>query len=529
MTLLDLPSELIIQILSNLTHKDLISCQLSNSTLYTVIKDSVLLQFRIALSTFKATDNPSCPLSIPERSKALKDSEEAWTSLREKFRRRITVNHEPSNIFNLTGGVFSLGNAARTALHYIKLPFSAEDEVEWQKVQLDPSEGTIINMGFCLHEHDLLAVVTTKSAQIPPITDYDINIVLLKFSTGKPHPAARQSTIHVLSSEWKEPETSIEIVGDHLVLILTYHNLMSNDRVFVYDWRNAVQKMSVSVTQCSYHTLTFLSENIFLVPNTLTNTLDIWDILSNPESPRPVCILQLPELVEGSSLTYITCRGEPKPIGCGSRLQSDRPFHQSSEDAIILFQICAANLVHRYAYKFFIHRKALLEICDQRRAKIEESRFRVEDVNSGLSKLVIEDTTTIAIPWSSWGPPVTRWFYVRSARWITNTAGQRGVLVHPTHRQYVVLDFNPENLRRAENKLRSSSLTINNRIHCCRSWETLQIDDVFQDPVLSKLPFVAYTLENAHAWDGALMDEERVLGLQVHDRCIRAIEIRHFG
>ena len=160
MTLLDLPNELIVQILTDLTHRDLIACQLSNRLLYTTIKDSVLLQFQIALSTFKSADNPSCPLSLSERLKALKNSEDAWSFLRTDFKRRIDVNFGVSGIYDLTAGVFLLGNAARTALHYIKLPSSIEDDVEWRMIKLNPGEGTIIDMGFCLYEHDLLVVVT---------------------------------------------------------------------------------------------------------------------------------------------------------------------------------------------------------------------------------------------------------------------------------------------------------------------------------------------------------------------------------
>ena len=163
--LLDLPNELIIKILSHLTHQDLIACQLSNSALYTTIKASVILQFQIALSRFKATDNLSCPLSVSERLQALKDSEDAWTFLRQDFKRRITVNFEVSGIYDLTDGVFLLGNASRTALHYTKLPSSIDDDVIWKKIQLNrgpiSGEGTIIDMGFCIQEHDLLAVVTT--------------------------------------------------------------------------------------------------------------------------------------------------------------------------------------------------------------------------------------------------------------------------------------------------------------------------------------------------------------------------------
>ena len=161
MTLLNLPNELLIQILAHLNHQDLIACQLSDKALHTTIKHSILLQFRIALSTFKATDNPSCHLSVSERLKALKDSENAWTYLHKDFKRRIAINFEVSGIYDLSGGVFLLGNATRTALHYIKLPSSIDDHVQWKNIELNHSEGMIIDMGFCIHEHDLLAVVTT--------------------------------------------------------------------------------------------------------------------------------------------------------------------------------------------------------------------------------------------------------------------------------------------------------------------------------------------------------------------------------
>ena len=98
---------------------------------------------------------------MSERFQALKASENAWTFLHKDFNKRIAVNFDASGIYDLSDGVFLLGNVSRTALHYIKLPSSIEDVVEWKKIQLDPCQGSIIDMGFCLHEHDLLAVVTT--------------------------------------------------------------------------------------------------------------------------------------------------------------------------------------------------------------------------------------------------------------------------------------------------------------------------------------------------------------------------------
>ena len=317
------------------------------------------------------------------------------------------------------------------------------------------------------------------------------------------------------------------------------------------------------------------------MPNGQTNALEIWDILSTSRSPRPDCILQLPELAEGNSLGYITCRGEPNPIGSGSKRQSDSPFYQSSDDAIILFHIyvqlgdpTAHQLLHggdwvfQYSYKLFVHRKALNAVYERWCAVVDQVRLEgsrmedsvlkdtvlkcsaleesgIEDENSELEMIVEDDDDDdswesvesetehdviiratnddpVPIPWVAWGPPITRWFPAdsNSTRWITTTAGQRGVVFRQSRFeigacQYVVLDFNRDNIRRAEKKLESSPSIHKDRIKCFRDWEGVQPEGVFKDTVIGELPFVIYISEESHVWEGALMDEERVLGLQV--------------
>jgi len=144
------------------------------------------------------------------------------------------------------------------------------------------------------------------------------------------------------------------------------------------------------------------------------------------------------------------------------------------------------------------------------------------------------DNNPIPIPWSSWGPPITRWLPAdnRNATrsWITTTAGQRGVLCisNPAAAcQYIVLDFNPESLRRAD----TLSLDANTRIQCFHHWEAIQIEglELFKEPVIGELPFVSCESENFYAWDGALIDEERVIGLEAHGGRISAIDVHYFG
>ena len=256
----------------------------------------------------------------------------------------------------------------------------------------------------------------------------------------------------------------------------------------------------------SYSGLIFLSESLIVIPNAQTNALEIWDIFSTHQTPRPACILQLPELSPGNSLFSITCRGEPNPIGGGTQFKSDKPFYQSAHEAIMLFNIYVqpGDGDMRHTYTLFIHRKALCEIYE--RQCVETNRDSFDSMRN-----------PIPIPWSSWGPPISRWFSAddsNATRWITTTAGQRGVFCgsHPAIAcQYIVLDFNSESLRRAE----TLSLDVKTRIQCFRHWEAIQAEGLFKEPVIGELPFVICASEGFYAWDGAMIDEERVLGLEV--------------
>lgn len=80
---------------------------------------------------------------------------------------------------------------------------------------------------------------------------FDIALHIKQFSTGQPHPGAKQPRISAFKSEYARPGIGIEIVGDNLVLILSYQrdrNATFPDRLFVFDWRSGVLKTVSSVS-----------------------------------------------------------------------------------------------------------------------------------------------------------------------------------------------------------------------------------------------------------------------------------------
>jgi hypothetical protein len=261
---LDLPPELVIRILCYLDLYDLSACQLTHSSLRAVIKDSILIEYHIATQLAGVEDNPLSKLSIQERLERLASQEDGWAHLDFDFTKKISVEHNPSGIYDLTGGIYLLGDQRRRALHYCTLPSKSSDQTRWSRIDV---EENIIDMGLAIYEHDLVAIVTMfvscqfqtifasltqfRTPQGETSSMHNIEILLLKFSTGEPHPQARLSRLFVEESRGYRPAIGIEIVGDNLALITSHYDnpFDPDDDLYVFDWKTGVLKLVSFITK----------------------------------------------------------------------------------------------------------------------------------------------------------------------------------------------------------------------------------------------------------------------------------------
>lgn len=190
LTLLSLPPELIGQILYFLSPEDIVTCSTVNSQLRVLIASSVGLQYTLALDAVRAEDNPLCIDSIASKLQALKNSENAWKFLDTKQRRKVRVTYLQSGVYDLSSGIYLLSDHGRRRLYTIDLNSltpntpqarrKADEEqqraasgnvkttpnnqqlkeeiIKWKKVE---SQKFIVDLGLCVYEHDLIALVTT--------------------------------------------------------------------------------------------------------------------------------------------------------------------------------------------------------------------------------------------------------------------------------------------------------------------------------------------------------------------------------
>jgi hypothetical protein len=205
-------------------------------------------------------------LSYQERLLVLQRREEAWANLDFHKNVQVTVPFESTGIYDFTGGALLLGTRLHSTSHgptigysYLTLPSltSTEDpKLEWRELTLGIR---ILDVGLAVHEHDLIAALTAcvsplslrlKQADVqrrkpgkngPIDRHHTLEIQLLSFSTGLPHPLAEQPIIFIasISLVLDQSNVLIEIVGDYLALLITFPLVQDAnvDKFFLVRWK----------------------------------------------------------------------------------------------------------------------------------------------------------------------------------------------------------------------------------------------------------------------------------------------------
>ncbi|KAI0937664.1 hypothetical protein AcV7_003637 [Taiwanofungus camphoratus] len=570
-SLLSLPPELIVRILACLTLSDLVSCRRACKCLNAIIKTTTLLQYLIETQVAGVEDNPASSLALVDRLRLLRARETAWHHLQSSRTTPIEVKHFPSSIYDLTGGVFLLGESLRwtfgawrstDSLRFVRLPAVADSadshsnvsrqDSPWSRIEL---KGNIMDVGLAVQEHDLIAVVTFT---YPPLDATEplaaVDLHLLKISTGAYHPAASQPVIHVsdLSIIPGQCGVSIEIVGDTLG-ILVYLRFLTNtpgSAIFhTYDWKSGKQKQFRNASARHYNSFTFLSPDAIVLPNLTENTLELCPLTgasphSDGTSPVPLataCSLALPQLTFGSTLLQMWCRSEPNPV-CETTRFTDRdqaPFRPDPADAIMIFNPFMQDWQHQlHSYSLIVHRSTLLKML-YNPPPVPSHLLPVHFMPTpvGMASEGDAEASSSKVPWKAWGPSVCRWFDAHDlvTRWITTTCGQRYVTItRRTPARIRVLDFNQLSIRRLMHEKRHVMVenhTSEPETPCTPHYvdpetqagvyfvlgaENLS-SEVFEEEVTSALPYMATTTFQVYEYESVLIDEERLIGLKLDE------------
>ena len=370
---------------------------------------------------------------------------------------------------------------------------------------------------------------------------------LFSFSTGQPHPLAKQPVIFIdkkfLPLDWRF--FKIEIVGDFVILLASFvKNSTNQDKFFVVRWKmgltycvsvpglleNRPPSLILYVQLAypekeTYQSFTHLSQDTLVIPNLIQNTFEITKIvIDNDDKPHFVllCVLHLPPLIQNTALFTIWCRAEPNPGRLVIPSRTDRPFHDKAEDAIVIFNMSYGPSFGRHRqrdwFTLIVHRRALLtHISTAHRAC------------APFCSTPEPTPAVVEVPWSVWGPPATRLFMGNRASgpfYVLTTAGQRAVMLQDRIPTPIILrDFNPYAVRTARALASASGqsqqgnwskqLPNGNTMSLKVEDSVLTAGSIFLEDVWSSLPYVEIVTQGEYQYDVVMMDDERILGFRV--------------
>ncbi|PPQ76607.1 hypothetical protein CVT26_012746, partial [Gymnopilus dilepis] len=449
--LLSLPPEIIINILLCLKHNDVQACKLSARYLHDLIKHSPEVQHHTALRSFGAEDNPHSTLSILEKVHAIRATERAWSLVEPDFVASVSVPQNMAQWYDIMDGMFWWSDAESGAVHYLALPDKEDDEAVWKTFQ---KEKYIVSFAVAVYEHDLIAIVSSRSVQDEDDhVKYALELHLYQFSTRKEHPKAREPHSLLMYTSIDDPMSFQQVVGKYLTFsCLTMDR--SHVRTIVLNWQTHEIRMDWLEPSEKYLGHRFLTEDLLVFTNKESISIDIFRIPPRPDltRPTPILVLQLPSVAPGFFVESFHLCVKPNPRQESSQQPGEDPsfaprrsYLATHEDAIFVFRLQVDN-----CFTFIIHRRALINLVEkfgsdnsievgENVASQSPEAGPPADTNTQNSSPEEEHSNTPAaslpprspptLPYSEWGPDITRWFSSLQYVMVLSTWGQRHVRV----------------------------------------------------------------------------------------------------
>lgn len=515
-SLLQLPPETIISIITNLILGDVLRLSETCRLLHNIVKTSTSIQYQIERKVANVVHGES-QLSIADCLTLLKKTEHKWATL--QFSRVEEASSRPGNLWELFGGVlaFSMRSSSNhihtyEGLSFIELPSALRGA--------ESKTRSLTNLGYKIRDfgmdpaQDLLVVIEVVHAPVGYFAK------LLTMSTGQSHPLASQP---ILSCNDRPPlirySFVIQVMGDFLGVLL-HTNLQNNfvilqDQFLLWNWKTGHKVLQLSPCQDNirYDSFSFISPSHLVIPRLQpipdTNVLPYLEVYSFSEytgetlvDPHPYRTFELPELNEDVIIISITTRSDPSPDCLGVTKSSllTRPFTTSPKSRLLTIRVeLISHLVEVEHVMFFIHQESLLSIPSTSSS----------DTSHSLNMY----------HWDSWGPRYSRallleehnsvWVcYVHGTRFVRSIGG------HPTdppghegHRLQI-LDFNPLSIKRYGNYGMENIEVVD--------WETIipRNKRLFARDIITSLPYRQSTSVQSFPHIDFMIDEDVVIGLR---------------
>lgn len=268
---------------------------------------------------------------------------------------------------------------------------------------------------------------------------------------------------------------------------------------------------------------------------------DVWKIPKEDSVPYQVLGLRFPALSKEHYIVRLDhCGGRPDPHNV--LRTSPKPFHISADETMIMTIVTISSMSQTHFFAHFMRRRSLLEtIISLIRTGVppsfnvwhQSNQAVINYDDSGMPCSFSFSITGLqeasshrevygvrSIPWSEWGPPISRWLDAgdMTRSWTITPIGQRWLRLDPVDDgdeiyRFSVIDFNPYNIYNPQDDL-PGELVVG------RKGDYFDHHNVFVEEIEMGLNCITYTAPEVYSgYDMWLMDDENVLALKVCARC----------
>ncbi|KAF8474371.1 hypothetical protein DFH94DRAFT_126431 [Russula ochroleuca] len=510
--LLTLSPELLVQIISYLSFKDIISCEASCRHLHGVVRSSVLLKYLKEAGRTGVYDPLDAGFTFPERLERLRLWQKNWENLDiPDTSARITFDLDIWSplIGSLHNGhliVTDADPAVYASSDISSLPGARPiRSIELGNLTL-VTEGLLHVFAFA-DEYDLVAIVSTgKIAEGLPYDIYSqpsaivLTVRLLTLSESTAHPLAEtpQFDIFLKSRFLLWCTLDAQVAGDSLVILTCHDRSCEFDEIHLVYWKEGTTHcLRRSPPSTYFPQVAFLSEDTLVLVQKEGNALELCQITrKDPPGLDTLCVLVLPALQQGISCVMVECQGDQIVASRDLLMRTRRlPFISDPNATVLCFTLGFRQVVGGFDYlrsvSFWVRRSSLCEYA-----------------NRGGNR---------EHPWDTWGPSVTRWTDWEHGLAPCRPGGSRSALFPllievGTGNPIVIRDFHPERVRRALARDKGPSLD-GDRLKVVTESSKIEKGDEFLNDIVSSLPYCEATSEKRYGYHEILIDDERIVGI----------------
>lgn len=419
--LLDIPTELLVRILSNLSCNDLCLLQGTCRRFKDTITGTPYLEYLLHTGIDNVDDLLPPDVPFPERVELLKHHERSWSGLRfNLFSEFSTHDNTRDNVarYTLQNGYLirsdSIPLGQGLKYKYIDLySLSSGEETNWVPIRLRVIRPR--NIVFAA-DHNLAVAITQQG--VGANSRYKLHF--FEFTTGEPHPHALMPVVEVPPTHPSLVGFSqAEVLGDYILTVLG--SPQHSSLISLVSWKTGVVTHLRNCMGAGLSDWIVRSEHVVINPDLIAQ------LVSGDDSDKGLEICELEyDLVQLQTVCFLRLPQFPRPVDAIPKISFIKEWVQTSEHHAAESQ--PASLERHGHVPFRSSSLGTINILldyvapTSKRAEGDSRRYVMIISVAAINSAILSGGRR-EVPWEDWGPAGTHIFPLEEGATLPMPAG----------------------------------------------------------------------------------------------------------